>query len=390
MKSIRATILIAVAVFMGACSKPSRVAEPIKIGVWGALSGGSSPVGVSMLRGVEMEAAAINGQGGLLGRRLVVIARDDQSNNDRSAQVIRDLIFQEHVDFLLGPVNTGCALASLPVAQQNGIPTIVPVATGTKLTHLFDRDRRNVVFRVAAYDQLQARLIAEAAVLRMRRKRPAIIADSSNYGQLGRGDLEAALERLGVPPAASEKFNVGDIDMAPQVSRARAANADVLLLYGIGPELAQIANAAGRLGWPVPKIGCWNFAMSSFLANSRENAEGAIAPEAFILDRGRLEHRQLLADYSRTYNEAAPPSPIALAQARDAVRLLAAAVRQAGTTSSADVITALENLHEPVGGFVTVYKHPFSAGDHEALTASNVRLAIVRKGVVVPWDESTP
>lgn len=358
---------------------------PIKIGVWGAFSGGASPVGMSMLEGVRLAVKDLNDGGGLLGRPIEIVFRDDEAKNERSAQVIQELIFQQKVDFLVGPVNTGSALASLPFAQLQRIPVIVPVATGTKITQIFANEPENYVFRVAAYDSLQADMIVETAVNGLGLRRPAIIADSSNYGQLGRADLEVALKKFNLQPAAVEKFNVGDIDMTAQVQRARQAGANVLLLYGIGPELAQVVNAAGRLGWVVPKIGSWNFAMSNFIANAGPNAEGAIAPEAFILEETRSDHQQLLNQYRKMFGQRFPTSPIALAQAIDATRLLAAAIRQAGTVEGPSVRSALENLQESVQGLVTTYVRPFSRTDHEALARENVQLGIVRQGGMVPW-----
>lgn len=368
------------------CARKAAGPEPIRFGVWGALSGGSSPVGASMLEGVRMAVKEINDAGGLLGRLVEVVPRDDEAKNERSAQLIQELIFQRHVSALIGPVNTGAALASLPFAQQAKLPVVIPVATGTRLTRMYADQPQNYVFRVAAYDSLQAQMIAETAINGLGLRHPAIIADATNYGQLGRADLEAALSRMGVRAVAEEKFNVGDIDMTAQVQRARGAGADVLLLYGIGPELSQVANAAGRLGWRVPKVGCWNFAMSNFVANAGSNAEGAIAPQSFILDDSNPSQQQLLSRYHVMFGVRNPTSPIALAQAIDATRLLAAAIRQAGSVDGPAVRAALENLQEPVSGVISTYVQPFSASVHEALTGSNVRMGILRQGRMVPWS----
>jgi branched-chain amino acid transport system substrate-binding protein len=60
-------------------------------------------------------------------------------------------------------------------------------------------------------------------VVRRRLRKLAIFHDSTNYGQLGREDLERALERHSLKPVAVERFNIRDVDMTPQLARARAA-----------------------------------------------------------------------------------------------------------------------------------------------------------------------
>ena len=70
--------------------------------------------------------------------------------------------------------------------------------------------------------------------------------------------------------------------MTAQLLRAKEAGADVILTYGIGPELAQIANGQAKLGWKVPMIGSWTLAMSSFIDNAGPNGEGASMPQTFV------------------------------------------------------------------------------------------------------------
>ena len=103
----------------------------------------------------------------------------------------------------------------------------------------------------------------------------AILADSTNYGQLGREDLEKALAAKNIKPVAVEKFNIKDVDMTAQLLKAKEAGAQAILTYGIGPELAQIANGMEKLGWKVPMIGSWTLSMGNFIDNAGKNGDGA-------------------------------------------------------------------------------------------------------------------
>jgi branched-chain amino acid transport system substrate-binding protein len=316
----------------------------------------------------------------------VLVERDDQARNERGAQIAQELVGREKVVAGIGIVNTGVALASQRFYQEARIPMITAVATGSIVTRQFlpPQYPDNFVFRMAANDTIQAAMIVEEAVERRRFRKVAILADSTNYGQLGREDLERALEKKGVRAVAVEKFNIRDIDMTRQLMRAREAGAEALLLYGIGPELAQIANGAAKLGWTVPIIGGWPLSMSSFIDNAGPNGEGARMPQTFIQEPATPKRRAFIEAWQKRARSERMPSPSAAAQGYDGMQLLAAAIRQAGTTHGSRVREALENLKEKVEGVIMTYERPFSRSDHEAIDGpGQVALGEVRGGRVV-------
>jgi branched-chain amino acid transport system substrate-binding protein len=357
---------------------------PIKIGVSGPYTGGSSSMGVSMRDGVRLAVAEINKNGGVLGRQLQIIERDDEAKNEVGAQVAQELINKEKVVATLGFINTGVALAAQRFYQEAEIPVINNVATGTVITEQFkapDYDS-NYVFRNSANDVLQAGMMADEALARGFKK-IAILADSTNYGQLGREDLEKALAAKSVKPVTVEKFNIKDVDMTAQLLKAQQAGADVILAYGIGPELGQIANGMAKLGWKVPMITSWPSSMQSFIEIAGENGNGVTMPQTFIED-GTLPRRKAFLDsYYSTYNVKKIPTPVAGAQGYDSVFLLAAAIKQAGSTDGKKIRAALENLNEKVEGVVTTYDHPYTAKDHNAVTRNMVVFGKVQDGKIV-------
>ena len=347
-------------------------ADPIKIGVNGPFTGGSSSMGVSMRDGVRLAVDEINKAGGVLGRQLVLVERDDEAKNERGVQIAQELINKEKVVAAVGYINTGVALASQRFFQEAKIPVMNNVATGSLVTHQFDDQPENYIFRNAAHDSIQAPMIVEEAITRRGFKKVAILADSTNYGQLGRADLEKALELKGIKAVAVEKFNIKDVDMTPQLLKAKEAGAEVVLTYGIGPELAQIANGMTKLGWKVPMIGSWTLSMANFIDNAGPGGEGARMPQTFVQEPTTPKRQSFIISYLRTFNpkNARIDSPVSAAQGYDSIYLLAAAIKQAGSTEGPKVKAALEDLKTPVEGVVTTYNKPFSAKDHEAITVN--------------------
>ena len=347
-------------------------ADPIKIGVAGPFTGGSSSMGVSMRDGVRLATEEINKAGGVLGRKIQLVERDDEAKNERGVQIAQELINKEKVTAVVGYINTGVALASQRFFQEAKIPVMNNVATGSLVTHQFDDQPENYIFRNAAHDSIQAPMIVEEAITRRGFKKVAILADSTNYGQLGRADLEKALEAKGIKPVAVEKFNIKDVDMTAQLLKAKEAGAEAVLTYGIGPELAQIANGMTKLGWKVPMVGSWTLSMANFIDNAGPGGEGARMPQTFIQEPTTPKRQSFIINYLKTFNpkNARIDSPVSAAQGYDSVYLLAAAIKQANSTEGPKIKAALEDLKAPVEGVVTTYNKPFTAKDHEAITAN--------------------
>ena len=362
--------LKAVAAIFAFAVVSAMAADPIKVGVSGPFTGGSSSMGVSMRDGVRMATDEINKAGGVLGRQILLIERDDEAKNERGVQIAQELINKENVAATVGFINTGVALAAQRFYQEAKIPVMNNVATGSLVTHQFDDQPDNYIFRNAAHDSIQAPMIVEEAVVRRGFKKVAVLADSTNYGQLGRADLEKALDLKGIKPVAVEKFNIKDVDMTAQLLKAKEAGAEVILTYAIGPELAQIANGMTKLGWKVPMIGSWTLSMANFIDNAGPGGEGARMPQTFIQAPTTPKRQSFIISYLKTFspkNERID-SPVSAAQGYDSVYLLAAAIKQAGSTDGPAIKAALENLKSPVEGVVTTYNKPFSKTDHEAIT----------------------
>ncbi|WP_374624940.1 ABC transporter substrate-binding protein [Pandoraea sp.] len=366
--------LMAGAVAFALSASMAVAADPIKIGVSGPYTGGSSSMGVSMRDGVRLAASEINKAGGVLGRQIVLVERDDEAKNERGVQIAQELINKERVVATVGFINTGVALASQRFYQDAKIPVFNNVATGTVITEQFKAPKYpdNYVFRNSAKDSIQAPMIVEEAITRRGFKKPAILADSTNYGQLGREDLEKALAAKGIKPVAEEKFNIKDVDMTAQLLKAKQAGADVILTYGIGPELAQIANGMGKLGWKLPLVGSWTLAMANYIDNSGANGEGARMPQTFIQEPNTPKRKAFIDAYLAMFKPKNNriDSAVSAAQGYDSIYLLAAAIKQAGTTDGPKVRAALENLKTPVDGVVTTYDHPFTHDDHDAISAN--------------------
>lgn len=368
----------------------SARADEIKVGVYGAFTGGSAPMGLSMRSGVRLAVEQINAAGGILGKKVALVERDDEAKNERGGQIMQELLEKENVVGVLGPANTGVANASTRYTEEHKVPQIINVSAGAKVNEMAAEFPENYIFRIAANDDVQSKMIVEEALKNRGFKKPALLCDDTNYGQNGREKMEGVLKAMHVSAVFTGKFKIKDSDMTAQLQQAKAAGADVILAYGIGPELAAISNSMERIAWKVPMIASWTASMSNYINNAGKNGNGTMTPQTFIESApSTAAGRKFVDAYRAKYHENPMASAVSAAQGYDSMYLLKAAIEQAGTTDGSKVRMALENLNKPYEGVTGMFEHPFTSKDHEAIKDSHVIMGVIKDGLVVSPKAAT-
>jgi branched-chain amino acid transport system substrate-binding protein len=382
---------------LAALASPALAADSVKIALTGPFSGGSAPMGASMRDGAKLAIAEINQAGGIAvgARKLKIefLERDDEAKNERGALIAQELAAEPGLSGVIGSVNTGVVLAGDKHYQEKGIVKIItPAAGSASMTQWAKPDgpKDLFIFRFAAHDGIQAAMVVEEAIARGFKK-VAIFADATNYGASGRDDLVSQIKQQGdkLQVVTTEKWAIGDKDMTAQILKAKALGAQAILIWGIGPELAAIANGMAKLGYKAPLIGGWPLSMSNFTDNAGPNGNGALMPQTFIEEPITPRAKAFIEAYHKAYGVQRIPSPVSAAQGYDAVLIFAAAVKQAGSTDPAKIRDALEDLKDPVEGVIATWKKPYSKWSpadvttHEAFRRQQVVMGMVKDGRVV-------
>ena len=357
-------------------------AQTVRIGLSGPFTGGSSPMGESMRNGVRLAVDEINSAGGRQGVPIELIERDDTANEKVGAKIAEELT-RSRVVATIGIVNTGVGLASIDHYQRSRIPLVVAVSTGPMLTRKFapPAAAANYIFRVSPTLDLEARVLA-ADLKKKSLTRVALLADNTAYGESGATAFAEQARLAGLDLVSQFRFKIGESDMSSLIKNARAAGAQAIVGWGIGPELAAIAKAMRAAGWRAPLMGSWTLSMRNFIDLAGAAGDGALMPQTFIQDAGSTAKNSFLLAYRRMFRTELIPSPMSAAQGYDGMHLLAHAIRQARSLDGDAIRMALENLNFRYQGVVTSYDDPFSAEDHDAITANMIVIGKVSAGRV--------
>lgn len=375
-------LCVALACVLGAASGWAQQ-QPVRIGLVGPYTGGTSDLGNSMRFGAELAVKEINEFGGYLGRPLELVQRDDKSTPDEGRKIAEEMVLKERVAFTIGYCNTGVAMKSLDVFQSNRHLLMVPCSQGTALTRKY-APRESMVFRVAPYDALNAAFLIQEIVDRRKHTKVAILADVTGYGEGGLNDLTEQLAQRKLKPVYVARFPLGVPSLTEQMKAARDAGADAIVSYTVAPEQAVAVRSRLEAGFKAPFFAPWTLSGRLALEKAGPEAlEGTMMVQTIIQDTLNERRTSFLARYFKYSKEKTIGSLMAAAQAYDAVHLMLRAMfRTKGDTSGEALKRALEDLPQPYQGVVTTYRQPFDAGDHDAIAINMLWLGVWRKGQI--------
>lgn len=345
-------------------------ADPIKIGLVAALSGQSARSGEALTRGATIAIEEINARGGVLGRPLELVRRDDESNPAKGLIAARELIQREKAAVLIGGLDTPVALAVVPFANNTKVPFVVPWAAGTKITQ--NGAPENYVFRVSAMDDEVDRAILDYARKNFGTKKPGLILINNPWGESNEHGFKEAMKAAGIQPAGIEKFETGDVDVVPQLTRLKQAGADALFLVGnVGPG-SQVVKSLDRMSWMPPIVSHWGVAGGRFTELAGPSAINVTFVQTYSFF-GKLSPtgRKVLTALEKKYPDIKGPADVTpavgVANAYDTVMIIAAAITKAGKTDGPALREGFYEV-EKVEGLIKTYNKPFTKTQHDALS----------------------
>jgi branched-chain amino acid transport system substrate-binding protein len=343
---------------------------PIKIGVMYALSGVGAPVGDALLKGTQIAAAQINRTGGLLGRQVELVVRDDKYNGAAAVAAARELN-GEGINLMIGGSQTVMALALMPIVPELKSVLIIPAAAGMPITHeLFNRN----TFRTTSNNYTQYRAMGRALVER----HPgittwAMLAPEGDFGRDSAKYFASAVTeysaKAGKPAKVLDPIfaQATATDFKTQINALMNSPAEALFMGIVGAAQISFFQQARSVGlyqkfkvigdagnevvtakalqknlpnnfW---SVSYWNHGVEPFVSNPLS--------------------KQLYDDYVAMTGDKNPPG-LVMAGHRAALGLFNG-VKKAGSVDSEAVINALEGItFDTAGGPYTIRKE-----DHQGL-----------------------
>jgi branched-chain amino acid transport system substrate-binding protein len=246
LRGLKTVLCVAIAVML--LSSAARAADPYEINVILTLTGGGTFTGVGQLQAIQLAEAQINRAGGINGRPIKFVVKDNQTNPQVTIQLMQALIAQK-VPVILGPSDAASCNAIMPLVAQNG-PVAYCLTAGAKPTP------GGYVFSTLTSTP---DLIAVAIRYFRERgwKRMAYLLQTDASGQDAETGILADValpENKGVEIVDAEHFAPGDISVSAQLARIKAANPQALLAWVTGTGGGTIRHGMHDAGFDIPVL----------------------------------------------------------------------------------------------------------------------------------------
>jgi branched-chain amino acid transport system substrate-binding protein len=379
-------LLAAATVIVAGAALPAAAQDSLKLGLVAAMSGQSAKSGEAIVRGISLAIDEINAKGGVLGKKVELLVRDDESNPAKGVVAARELVQREKVAAFFGGLDTPVSLAIVPFANQSKVPFMGVWAAGTAITRNGAAD--NYVFRVSAVDDLVDIALVDYAMKKHATKKPGMILINNPWGESNEKGLKAALEAKKIAYAGIEKFETNDVDVVPQLTRLKQAGADVLFLVANVAPSSQVVKSLDRMGWEVPIVSHWGPAGGRFSELAGASASKVQFIQTFSFSgNSSPKAAEVFAALKKKYSEIkslADVTPaVGIANAYDATHLIALAIAKAGATDGTkirDSLYAIDNY----AGLIKTYAKPFSAEKHDALSSDDYIFTYFKGDEILP------
>ena len=244
--------IICLFVFMVGClglfpfAPSSYGADVIKVGIVDTYSGPAATLSQDVLDGFKMAVNEINAKGGVLGRKIEFFTRDEKFKPDVGLAMAKELVMKEHVDLLMGTINSATALAVSDFARKEKIPFLVTNARTEKITGEMGH---RYVFGIAENTAMAGRAAAFALA-----KKPFvkywIAGDDYEYGHALAESVWNRLKVLkpNVQLLGQTWWKVGESDFTPYITQIMSAKPDFLIAATGGATMVTFAKAAKATG----------------------------------------------------------------------------------------------------------------------------------------------
>lgn len=288
-------ILTLLAAATTSCQPQAAQEKVIKIGVVGALTGDFAMVGKSQLTGAQMKANEINAQEGDI--TIEILSEDDASDCDQSVNATTKLITRENVHAVLGAINSPCALAMVPITEENETPQFT-FGVGTAITE----QGSDWIYRVALKCSDQAQQLAQFAHNELGHDSFAVLYSDDEYGASCASGFRSSLEEMGLEPAAYESFPRGDREFSGQLTTVQNSGATALYVTGDVTGAALIAQQAQDFGLDLQLLGDTGIANPQFAELAGDAAVGTVVVEPFTPVDPDPEVQEWVAAYEEEFD----------------------------------------------------------------------------------------
>jgi branched-chain amino acid transport system substrate-binding protein len=390
MMNSRRIVAIAVAFLMIGLGGRAGADDTIKIGAFFDLSGPAAFIGTPTKLVADMVVDKINKEGGVSGKNIELIIGDTEGDPAKAVNIAKKFIHKDKVAAIIGPTRTGTGMAVKKIIHGGQVPTFMTVGGdpvimgGEKLgpfDWIFKSPQRSSVAVKRLYMYLKDKGLTQIALL----------TASDGFGKDGTRWLNKLAPEFGLEIVSQESFGPKDTDMTTQLTNAKNAGPQALVVWTIGPAGAIVSKNKAQLGIDLPLFQCHGLPDPKYIELAGKASEGDRMPATKLMVADALAdndpQKRVIQEFIRLYTQEYGydkqfPINTHSGYAWDAIMMVANAMKKAGTGAD-DLRAAIEQTKGYVG-VSGVYN--LTPEDHNGLDVDSMVIVQVKDGKFVMAD----
>ncbi|MGD9079035.1 MAG: branched-chain amino acid ABC transporter substrate-binding protein [Desulfobacterales bacterium] len=321
----------------------SKANETIKLGVAGAHSGEFAKYGIPMLRAAEMVVKETNDHGGIFGKKIELIAKDDKCGKQLGAKVAKAFV-SEDVRIVMGHMCSASTWAAIDKYKNAKLIVMSPSATDPRLT----QGKYPNFYRLAAPDDLEAKLQVDLALNKLGLRKLAVIHDKSDYGKVLAKTVNSYLKKdKRAKVALFKDISPGAKDYAKVIKNIESSNADGVIYCGYYTEASKMLAEMRKKNMTTLFISDNGVKDEDFIKITGEFAEGV-----FVSGEKDSKNNPAAKKVQQAYQKLYGTEPgMYFLNAYAATQILIAATESAGSTDYAALKEVLhkDTFETPIG-----------------------------------------
>ena len=355
----------------------AHAAPPIKIGSFLSVTGPAAFLGDPEQKTLELYVDKINAAGGVLGRKLQLIAYDSGGNADKARTFVKRLLEEDKVDAIVGGSTTGETMAVIPLIEQAGVP-FISLAGAVVIVEPV----KKWVFKTPATDRMACEKIFADMKARNISK-IGLISGSGGFDKSMRAQCMKVAPKHGIEIVADETYNSKDTDMTAQLTKMRQnSQVQAVLNAGFGAAPAIVTKNFRQIGMNVPLYQSHGVASKKYIELSGDAANGVRLPAAALLVAKALPssdpQKEVVTSYERDFESRYHQDVSTFGgHAYDGLYLVVNAMKKARSVDKAKVRDAIESTRGWMG---IDGEFNLSPTDHLGLDLSAFRMLEIKNG----------
>jgi branched-chain amino acid transport system substrate-binding protein len=347
--------IFAAAVWLALALPVAAGAQPIVIGASVPDTGPAAAPALWQRWGFQIALDEVNAAGGVLGKKVELLAYDNRCNPSEAVNAANKLI-EAKVVAILGAHCSSATLATMPLIAAAKVPMVEGIASSPKITELSGVGGNEWTFRINPSDDDMMEALGLYLSQNSKIRRVAVLGEDTDFGRGGAAAFAAVAKKDGLEVISTDFHPQGYPDFTSLLTRIQQSRPDAIALFQLAGDQLNFLRNAMQLGVRIPYIGRFDPGGNNLQIAQAGGMDGSITAWTYSYLVDAPANKAFVAEVEKRHNT----TPVLQTWAGyDAMRLLLKAIAEAGSTDPTAIRDAIKKIQ-----FTNVMGAPVKFDDH--------------------------